>query len=192
MAGYCLVYLDDILIMLTSAEEHAKHLDAVLTSLHEHNLYCQLPKCEFALPELRYLGHLVSGVGVRPNPKKAAVLDQLVPPFADIAMLSDVTASAAQIRSSQLRIIKAARSFMGFMQYFSRFIPRFSELAPLYDSTRDPPASWSAECAESWQMLKSCLSNAVLMYHPDVTLPYHVYFDASIHSGRRMSACSRS
>ena len=121
-AGYCLVYLDDILIMSTSAEEHAEHLDAVLTSLHEHNLYCQLPKCEFALPELRYLGHLVSGVGVRPDPKKVAVLDQWVPPLADIAMLSDVTASAAQIRSSQLRITKAARSFMGFMQYFSRFI----------------------------------------------------------------------
>ena len=180
-ANYCLVYLDDILIMSTSAEEHAKHLDAVLTSLHEHNLCCQLPKCEFALPELRYLGHLVSGVGVRPDPKKVAVLDQWVPPFADIAMLSDVTASAARIRSSQLRITKAARSFMGFMQYFSRFIPRFSELAaPLYDLTRDPPASWSAECAKNWQTLKSCLSNTVLMYHPNVTLPYHVCFDASI------------
>jgi hypothetical protein len=115
-AGYCLVYLDDILIMSSSLADHAKHLDAVLSSLKKHNLYCQLSKCEFALPELRYLGHLVNGSGVRPDPKKVAVLDQWQPPLSDIAMLSDVTASGQQHRSSQLRITKATRSFMGSMQ----------------------------------------------------------------------------
>jgi hypothetical protein len=44
-AGYCLVCLDDVLIMSSSAAEHAKHLDAVhvLTSLQQHRLFCQLP-----------------------------------------------------------------------------------------------------------------------------------------------------
>jgi hypothetical protein len=52
--------------------------------------------------------------------------------------------------------------------------------APLYDLTRNPPALWTAECTENWQKLKACLANAVLMYHPDTSLPYQVYFDASI------------
>ena len=42
--GYCLVYLDDIVIYSTSLKEHGLHLDAVLTTLQEHNLFCQLPK----------------------------------------------------------------------------------------------------------------------------------------------------
>jgi hypothetical protein len=75
-SGYCRVYLDDILIMSSSAEEHAKHLDAVLSSLHQHRLFCQLPKCDFALSESRYLGHLVNGDGVKPDPKKVTALDK--------------------------------------------------------------------------------------------------------------------
>jgi hypothetical protein len=74
-AGYCRVYLDDVLVMSNSPEEHARHLDAVLMALHSHKFYCQLPKCEFALLELRYLGHLVNGTGVRPDPKKIAAID---------------------------------------------------------------------------------------------------------------------
>ena len=71
LKGYCLVYLDDVLIMSSTPEEHAKHLDAVLRSLHEHELFCQVPKCDFALSELRYLGHLVNGRGIQPDPKKS-------------------------------------------------------------------------------------------------------------------------
>jgi hypothetical protein len=47
----------------------------VLTSLQQHRLFCQLPKCDFTLSELRYLGHLVNGTGVKPDPKKVAALD---------------------------------------------------------------------------------------------------------------------
>jgi hypothetical protein len=38
------VFLDDILIMSFSIKEHASHLDAALTALRQHNLFCQLPK----------------------------------------------------------------------------------------------------------------------------------------------------
>jgi hypothetical protein len=47
--GYCLVYIDDIIIYSKSVQQHALHLDLVLTSLKEHNLFCQLPKCVWAL-----------------------------------------------------------------------------------------------------------------------------------------------
>jgi hypothetical protein len=67
-AGYFYVYLDDILIMSFSVEEHATQFDAVLIALGQHNLFCQLPECEFALSELRYQGHLVNGTGVKPEP----------------------------------------------------------------------------------------------------------------------------
>jgi hypothetical protein len=73
-AGYCLVYLDDIIIKSKTVGLHAEHVDAVLTSLNKHNLFCQLPKCFWARKELKYLGHLVNGEGVKPNPEKVASL----------------------------------------------------------------------------------------------------------------------
>ena len=52
-AGYCLVYLDDVLIMYSTPAKHVEHIDKVLSALRAANLYCQLPKCHFALRELR-------------------------------------------------------------------------------------------------------------------------------------------
>jgi hypothetical protein len=59
--GYCRVYLDDVLIMSCSPDEHEKHLETAVTSLHERNFFCQLPKSDFALRELRYFRFLVTG-----------------------------------------------------------------------------------------------------------------------------------
>ena len=55
------VYLDDILIYSKNEEEHAEHLRLVLTKLREHRLYAKFSKCEFWLPEVTYLGHVISG-----------------------------------------------------------------------------------------------------------------------------------
>jgi hypothetical protein len=68
--------MDDVLVMSHTPEEHARHLDAVLTALHRHRIFCQLPKCDLALLELRCLSHLVNGTGVRPDPKKIAAIDK--------------------------------------------------------------------------------------------------------------------
>ena len=181
LKGYCLVYLDDVLIMSSSPEEHAKHLDAVLTSLQQHELFCQLPKCDFALSELRYLGHLVNGQGIKPDPKKVAALDDWKPPLDDVAELQHADTSNARRNALKKQIAHATRRFLGFMQYFGRFIPRFSYLAAcLYDCTRDEPAAWTDECTIAWDQLRACLRATTLLYHPDPTVAYHVYFDASI------------
>src|SRR3954449_10125560 len=53
-------YLDDILIYSKNKEEHAEHLRLVLMKLREHRLYAKFSKCEFWLPEVTYLGHVIS------------------------------------------------------------------------------------------------------------------------------------
>jgi hypothetical protein len=180
-AGYCPVYLDDVLIMSANAEEHAHHLDSVLTSLKALDLFYQLPKCDFALPELRYLGHLVNGDGVKPDPKKVAALDKSVPLLDFVCELANPTTSSGHARMLKKGIAKTACSFLSFMQYFSRFIPRVSDMASnLYDQTKDEPDPWTDDSTRAWQNLVTCLSRATLMYHPDFSLPFHLYFDASI------------
>jgi len=179
-AGYCLVYLDDILIMSASVEEHARHLDAVLTSLHQANLFCQLPKCKFALKELKFLGHLVNGTGVRPDPAKVAVLDNFTAPLAFVSQLAQAETDQQRSRSKQA-ILTATRRFLGFMNYFARFIPKYADLAAcLFDQTKDKSPAWADECTRAWDALETCLQRTTLMYHPDATKPFHVFCDASI------------
>jgi hypothetical protein len=175
-AGYCKVYLDDILVMSKSIEEHARHLNAVLSSLRDHSLFCQLPKCKFGLNELRYLGHWVCGEGVKPDPEKVVALDKWDPPIELVEELADPNTTERHAKVLRKRITKQTRSFMGFMQYFSRFIPRYSALAAvLFDQLKDNAPSWTDECTLRWQQLKTCLQKATLMHHPDFDQPFHVH-----------------
>ena len=65
-----LVYLDDILVMSRTPEEHEKHLRTVLEVLRQHKLKVKLSKCELNRPELHFLGHVVGREGVKVDPLK--------------------------------------------------------------------------------------------------------------------------
>ena len=66
---FVVVYLDDILVFSKNEEEHAEHLRLVLEKLREHQLYAKFSKCEFWLPEVTYLGHVISKDGIAVNPE---------------------------------------------------------------------------------------------------------------------------
>ena len=71
-----LVYLDDILITGASAEEHASNLTQVLPRLQEAGLCLCKDKCEFMVPTVRYLGHVIDASGLHPfTDKLEAVRD---------------------------------------------------------------------------------------------------------------------
>ena len=179
--GYCLVYIDDIIIYSKSLEEHAKHLDTVLTSLKDHNLFCQLPKCVWAQTEIKYLGHIVNAQGVKPDPGKVKALENWgIPP--DCTELSkDNGMSTLEKATIRKRTVHEVRRFLGFMNYFSRFIPRYAELAgPLHAQTSDKAVDWNDECTANWNTLKTLLIEATMMYHPDFAKTFHVYPDASM------------
>src|SRR3954468_23498390 len=73
---FVVVYLDDILIYSKTDAEHANHLRLILEKLREHKLYAKYSKCEFWLPEVTYLDHVISKDGVVVNPELIqAVLD---------------------------------------------------------------------------------------------------------------------
>ena len=67
---FVVVYLDDILIYSKNEEEHAEHLRLVLMKLREHRLYAKFSKCEFCLPKVTYLGHVIYAKGIAVNPER--------------------------------------------------------------------------------------------------------------------------
>ena len=56
---FMLVYLDDILVFITTQYEHEHHLKLVFQELREHKLQATLKKYEFGKPHVKYLGHIV-------------------------------------------------------------------------------------------------------------------------------------
>lgn len=66
----CLVYLDDVLVVGRTLEEHNKNLARVLERFCEAGLKLKLKKCKFVQSEVEYLSHIVSADGIRTDPKK--------------------------------------------------------------------------------------------------------------------------
>ena len=64
------VYLDDELVHSASVEAHVRDLRGVLKCLRLENVQAKRTKCTFAQREVEFLGHVVSGAGVKPDPRK--------------------------------------------------------------------------------------------------------------------------
>ena len=64
------VFLDDILIFSRTWSVHFKHLDEILSALESQELYCKLSKCEFALPVVKFLRHVLTENSLEPDPDK--------------------------------------------------------------------------------------------------------------------------
>ncbi|KZS05476.1 Uncharacterized protein APZ42_031326 [Daphnia magna] len=115
----CLVYLDDIIIYGSGVREHLSRVRQVLTALQSAGLKIKVVKCQFEASEIKVLGHVIGGLGIRPDPDKIkAVVNFPIP-------------SSFNKPGEKL---KCVRSFVGLCSYYRRFIPQFAQSAkPLTD-----------------------------------------------------------
>ena len=77
---FVVVFIDYILVYSKDRESHDTHLQVVLETLRKEQLYAKLSKCEFWMNEVSFLGHIVSKVGIRVDPKKIEVVVEWKPP----------------------------------------------------------------------------------------------------------------
>nr|XP_016444054.1 PREDICTED: RNA-directed DNA polymerase homolog [Nicotiana tabacum] len=71
---FVIVFIDDILIYSRSEAEHADHLRDVLQTLQDYRLYAKFSKCKFWLTSLAFLGHVITGDGIKVNGQKIEVV----------------------------------------------------------------------------------------------------------------------
>ena len=163
LIGKCVViYLDDILIYSKTAEEHEQHLEQVLQLLEQNQLYAKLAKCQFNMQNVEFLGHMVGHDGIRPDPRKTALVRDWPKP----------------------QTITHVRSFLGLTNYFRRFVQGYSKLAqPLFDLLKKPDpgkrVTWTKQCQEAFDGLKAALTDPPVLSIPDFSKPFKVICDAS-------------
>ena len=146
---FCTAYADDILIYSNTEAEHRDHVRKILLRLQEHGIQVDIDKCEFHTPEVKYLGLIITKDGIKMDPAKIA----------------DVLAWKSP------RTLKEVRSFLGFANFYRRFIFGFSALAkPLTNLTkRDIAFNWSTACEEAFNALKKAFTEAPVlrMFDPE-------------------------
>ena len=77
---YCLIYLDDLIMFLWTAEEHLHQLHVVFNRLREYNLKLKPSRCSLFQEEINYLAHQVLKEGVQPSNINVKAIREYAPP----------------------------------------------------------------------------------------------------------------
>ena len=106
------IYLDDILVTGETEAEHLSNLEEVLRRLETAGMRLKRAKCAFMLPQVQYLGHVITSEGLQPTPEKVRAIQEAPVP----------------------RDVTQLKSFLGLVNYYGKFLPNLSTHGPLASS----------------------------------------------------------
>ena len=140
-----MAYLDDLVIMGRTFEEHLVNLREVLDRLRAHGLKLSVDKCKLFQEEVVYLGHRLSKDGIRPSKHNVDALINLPTP----------------------RTIKQVRGLCGLVNYYGRFIKDVASIMkPIYELLSQRKIDWTEQCQEAFDKIKGILTSYPVLSFP--------------------------
>ncbi|GKE52029.1 putative reverse transcriptase domain-containing protein [Tanacetum coccineum] len=160
-------FIDDILIYSKDKKEHEEHLKAILELLKKEKLYAKFSKCEFWIPKVQFLGHVIDSRGIHVDPAK-------------IESIKDWASPKTPTEIYQ---------FLGLVGYYRRFIEGFSKIAkPMMKLTqKGVKFDWGEKEENAFQLIKMKLCSAPILALREGSEDFVVYCDAS-HKGLELGS----
>ena len=154
-------FVDDIMVHAVTVAQEIENLREAFSRLLKAGLKLNLQKCKLFQIEISFLGHVVSGDGIRTDPKKVEAVQNWPVP----------------------RSVSQVRSFVGLITYYRRFVKDFSQIArPLYELTRKRVRFvWGSAQQAAFDELKRRLVTAPILCLPEPEGEWILDTDASLH-----------
>ena len=151
--------MDDIFIFTKTIEENVKCTKRVLQRLRDNDLYLKPEKCTFWTTKVEYLGMIISENQLRMDPVKLSGIAKWPTPTN----------------------VKDVRSFLGFGNYYRRFIHDYGNITRLLNDllAKDKTFEWNQEQQDTFELLKKKFQESPVLLMPDMTKPFVVESDAS-------------
>jgi len=160
-------YIDDVIIgtppdptgKLDHDSYHEQKVRPVLQRFREEKLYLKPEKCTFSEETVEYLGFVISGDNIMMDPSKVDAITSWPVP----------------------KTLTETRSFLGFCNFYRRFLNDYALIArPLNDlMKKDTPFKWTENQQTAFEAIKTAVTTAPVLVHPDLNQPFIVEADAS-------------
>lgn len=154
------VFLDDVCLATSTWSEHIELLEKVLQIIIKANLRLKGSKCSFGTKAVKFLGHQISELGLKPDPCKVEAIKNLPVP----------------------QDVSAVRRILGAFGYYRKFIPKYAEISePLVKLTRKRvPFNWGTEEDSAFNAIKEELASCITLTNLNAVDPVILKTDASI------------
>ncbi|GKA73685.1 putative reverse transcriptase domain-containing protein [Tanacetum coccineum] len=159
---FVIVFIDDILIYSKDKKEHEEHLKVILELLKKERLYAKFSKCEFWIPKVQFLSHVIDSRGIHMDPAKIESIKDWESPKTPMEI----------------------RQFLGLAGYYQRFIEGFLKIAKSMTklTQKGIKFDWGEKKENAFQLIKQKLCSALILALPEGNKDFVVYCDAS-HKG---------
>lgn len=156
---YVYNYLDDVVVYSKTFEEHMVHLGEVFKRLKDAGLTVKPSKINLVRREIAFLGHVISGHGVRIDHERTKAIYEFRVP----------------------RDKKAVSRFIGMANFFRKFIPNFAQVAAPLNQLRRKGVEfiWGESQQGAFEGLKEALMSAPVLAVPDFNRDFILQTDAS-------------
>ncbi len=159
--GWVKSYLDDIILCAPSFQLLLKRLGEIFQHMSEVGIKHNLSKCSIGQREVKFLWHIVSEEGFRPDPGNVKAIVNMKPPTN----------------------VKETRRFLGMAGFYRKHIDNFSHLAaPLKDLTsKNQPFRWTVDCQRAFEELKDKLVTSPIFVKANLSKRFILETDTSQH-----------
>ncbi|GKD76701.1 putative reverse transcriptase domain-containing protein, partial [Tanacetum coccineum] len=147
---------------LRNKKEYEEHLKAILELLKKEELYAKFSRCEFWIPKVQFLGHVIDSQGIHVDPAKIESIKDWVSPKTPTKI----------------------RQFLGLAGYYRRFIEGFLKITKSMTklTQKGVKFDWGDKEEAAFQLIKQKLCSAPILALPEGSEDFVVYCDAS-HKG---------
>ncbi|KAI7909302.1 hypothetical protein M9X92_011710 [Pyricularia oryzae] len=156
---FVVVYLDDILVFSKTLEEYKQYVHTVLKKLQNAKLLVEPEKCFFYSKQINFLKYIIAPGEIRMEKSKIQAVKEWPQP----------------------QNVKDVRAFLGFVNFYKRFIKGYGAIAtPLTNITKkDLKFQWTEQTQQAFEQLRNAVAREPILKIPDPTKPFEVETDAS-------------
>nr|GEX93466.1 putative reverse transcriptase domain-containing protein [Tanacetum cinerariifolium] len=136
-----IVFIDDILIYSNSKQEHEEHLKLILELLKKEQLYAKFSKCEFWIPKVQFLGHVIDSKGI----------------YVDLTKIKSIKYWASTKNETEIH------QFLGLAGYYRIFIEGLSKIAKSMTkhTQRNVKFDWGDKEEAAFHLIKKKLCKGI-------------------------------